>query len=232
VLDFLYHPTDLLDFFLCVDRVVVSVWYGATVRGDVNKVTVGSKTSIGDRAVVHVAKIQGDHPTLIGDHVTIGAGAVIHACTIQDFVMIGESAQVLDGATVESNSIISAGSVVTPGTKIPSGELWAGSPAKKVRALTSTEIASIAESAHETLELAYLHSVENSKDYKQLIMEEEDRLDKKMRGDEAWFDPNAPDPNDVLGMGVPGRIFNSTLTHPEEGLKMKLQREKDAKKAA
>ena len=209
----------------------VSVWYGATVRGDVNKVTVGSKTSIGDRAVVHVAKIQGDRPTFIGDNVTIGAGAIIHACNIDDFVVIGEMAQVLDGATVGSNSVIAPGSVVTPGTKVPSGELWSGSPAKKVRALTSEEIASIAETAHDTLELAYLHAVENSKDYRQLVTEEEDRLDRFLRGDDAWFDPNQPDPNDVLGQGAPGRIFNSTLTHPEEGLKFKLEREKKAAKS-
>ncbi|KAG7368620.1 hexapeptide repeat-containing transferase [Nitzschia inconspicua] len=200
-----------------------SVWYGATVRGDVNYVTIGSKSSVGDRAVVHVAKIQGDFPTKIGNNVTIGAGAIIHACTIDDLVVIGETAQVLDGATVGTNAVVAAASIVTPGTKIPSGELWAGSPAKKVRALTSEEIASIAESAHDTLELAYLHAVENSKDYKQLIEEEEDRLDRKLRKD-AWFDPNIPDPEDVLGQGVPGRIFNSTLTNPEEGLKMKAER--------
>lgn len=201
----------------------VSVWYGATIRGDVNAVTIGSKSSVGDRAVVHVAKIQGDFPTKIGSNVTIGAGAIIHACTIDDLVVIGETAQVLDGATIGTNAVIAPASVVTPGTKIPSGELWAGSPAKKVRALTSEEIASIAEAAHDTLELAYLHAVENSKDYKQLIEEDEDRLDRKLRKD-AWFDPNIPDPEDVLGQGVPGRIFNSTLTNPEEGLKMQAER--------
>jgi carbonic anhydrase/acetyltransferase-like protein (isoleucine patch superfamily) len=199
----------------------------------VNKVTVGSKTSIGDRAVVHVAKIQGDLPTFIGNNVSVGAGAIIHACTIEDLVVIGESAQVMDGATVGSNSIILPGSVVTPGTTIPSGELWSGSPAKKVRALTSEEIASIAESAHDILELAYLHSVENSKDYKQLIVEEEDQLDREMRAEGgAWFDPNMPDQDDVLGQGAPGRIFNSTLTHPEEGLKMRVAREKKAKESS
>ena len=200
-----------------------SVWYGATVRGDVNNVTIGSKSSVGDRAVVHVAKIQGDSPTKIGNNVTIGAGAIVHACTIGDLVVVGESAQIMDGATVETNSIIAPAAVVTPGTKVPSGELWAGSPAKKVRALSSEEIASIVESAHDTLELAYLHAVENSKDYKQLVEEEEDRLDRKLRKD-AWFDPNIPDPEDVLGQGAPGRIFNSTLTNPEEGLKMKNDR--------
>mmetsp|Transcript_124989 Transcript_124989/g.186677 ORF Transcript_124989/g.186677 Transcript_124989/m.186677 type:complete len:287 (+) Transcript_124989:94-954(+) len=205
-----------------------SVWYGATVRGDVNNVTIGSKSSVGDRAVVHVAKIQGDLPTSIGNNVTIGAGAIIHACTIEDLVIIGEAAQVMDGATVCTNSIVSPATVVTPGTKVPSGELWAGSPAKKVRALSSEEIASIAESAHDVLEMAYLHAVENSKDYKQLIEEAEDRADREIRAKGAWFDPNIPDPDDVLGQGAPGRIFNSTLTHPEEGLKF---REEQAKKA-
>jgi len=195
-----------------------SVWYGATVRGDVNTVKIGEKTSVGDRAVVHVAKIQGDHPTTIGNNVTIGAGAIVHACTIDDLVVIGESAQVMDGAKIGTNSMIAPASIVTPGTSVPSGELWSGSPAKKERSLTSDEIAAIAENAHDTLELAYLHSVENSKDYKQLIEEEEDRLDRKLRK-RAWFDPNIPDPDDVLGLGVPGRIFNSTLTNPEEGLK-------------
>lgn len=189
--------------------------------------SIGTKTSIGDRAVVHVAKIQGDHPTKIGSNVTIGAGAIVHACTIEDLVLIGESAQIMDGATVCANSIVSPSSIVTPGTKVPSGELWSGSPAKKARALTSEEIASISESAHDTLELAYLHAVENSKDYKELIEEEEDRLDRKLRKN-AWFDPNIPDPDDVLGQGVPGRIFNSTLTNPEEGLKMKAEREAKA----
>lgn len=203
-----------------------SVWYGATVRADVNKVTIGSKTNVGDRAVVHVAKIQGDHPTFIGDNVSIGAGAIIHACTIKDLVVVGEMAQVLDGAVVESNSIIAPASVVTPGTKVPGGEYWAGSPAKKVRALSAEEIASIAESAHDTLELAYLHAVENDKDYQQLQEEAADQLDRKLRGDQAWFDPNQPDPDDVLGQGAPGRIFNSTLTHPEEGLKLREQQRK------
>jgi len=206
-----------------------SVWYGATVRGDVNTIKIGSRTSVGDRAVVHVAKIQSDHPTNIGDNVTIGAGAIVHACTIEDLVIVGESAQIMDGASLSTNSVIAPAAIVTPGTKVPSGELWAGSPAKKLRSLSADEIASISESAHDTLELAYLHAVENSKDYRQLIEEEEDRLDRKLRK-KAWFDPNIPDPDDVLGQGVPGRIFNSTLSNPEEGLKLKAKRTKvDAK---
>jgi len=196
-----------------------SVWYGATIRGDVNTIKIGTRTSVGDRAVV---RIEPDQSTTIGDGVTIGAGAIVHACTIEDLVVIGESAQIMDGALVGTNSMVAPASIVANGTKIPSGELWSGSPAKKLRSLSADEIASISEAAHDTLELAYLHSVENSKDYKQLVEEEEDRLDRKLRK-KAWFDPNIPDPDDVLGQGVPGRIFNSTLTNPEEGLKMKQQ---------
>jgi len=196
-----------------------SVWYGATIRGDVNTIKIGTRTSVGDRAVV---LIEPDQSATIGDGVTIGAGATVHACTIEDLVVIGESAQIMDGASVGTNSIIAPASIVASGTKIPSGELWSGSPAKKSRSLSAEEIASISEAAHDTLELAYLHSVENSKDYKQLVEEEEDRMDRKLRK-KAWFDPNIPDPDDVLGQGVPGRIFNSTLTNPEEGLKMKKQ---------
>jgi len=199
-----------------------SVWYGATIRGDVNTIKIGAKSSVGDRAVV---QIQSDQSTSIGDNVTIGAGAIVHACTIADLVVVGESAQIMDGAEVATNSMIAPASIVVSGTKVPSGELWAGAPAKKLRSLSADELASISESAHDTLELAYLHSVENSKDYKQLIAEEEDRLDRKLRK-KAWFDPNIPDPDDVLGQGVPGRIFNSTLTNPEEGLKMRAEREK------
>lgn len=196
-----------------------SVWYGATIRGDVNTIKIGTRTSVGDRAVV---RIEPDQSTTIGDGVTIGAGAIVHACTIEDLVVIGESAQIMDGASVGTNSMVAPASIVANGTKIPSGELWSGSPAQKLRSLSADEIASISEAAHDTLELAYLHSVENSKDYKQLVEEEEDRLDRKLRK-KAWFDPNIPDPDDVLGQGVPGRIFNSTLTNPEEGLKMKQQ---------
>eukprot|EP00934_Nitzschia_sp_Nitz4_P007409 Nitzschia sp. Nitz4//scaffold61_size107673//101772//103075//NITZ4_004257-RA/size107673-snap-gene-0.123-mRNA-1//-1//CDS//3329555776//7399//frame0 len=208
-----------------------SVWYGATIRGDVNEVSVGKKSSIGDRAVVHVAKIQGDFPTSIGDNTTIGACAIIHACKIGDLCLIGEGAQVLDGATVGNHCIVDPGSVVTPGTTIKDYEHWGGSPAKKLRDLKAEEIAAIAETAHDVLESAFLHSVENSKDYKTLITEEEDRLDRALRKD-AWFDPNIPDPDEVLGQGLPGRIFNSTLTNPEEGLKLKEERAKKASESA
>lgn len=196
-----------------------SIWYGTTVRGDVNKVTIGERTSIMDRAVIHVAKIQGDKPTSIGSNVTVGAGALIHAATLKDLCVVGESAQVLDGATVESNSIVEAGAVVTPGTVIPSGELWAGAPAKKVRALTPEEIASIPQQARDTLQLASMHAIETSKDYK--TVKEEEAWIEFMEGEqtEGHVPPPLEDKDNIQGMGHPGRIFNSTLTNPEEGLK-------------
>jgi carbonic anhydrase/acetyltransferase-like protein (isoleucine patch superfamily) len=198
----------------------LSIWYGATVRGDVNKVTIGENTSIGDRAVVHVAKIQGDHMTSIGNNVTVGPCALIHAATVKDSSVVGASAQVMDGSVVETHSMIAPGSVVTPGTTVASGELWAGSPAKKVRALTADEIASIAAMATDKTEMATLHAVECSKDYKQLAEDEEQYEDNRIR-DEDYWQQGATDDGDVLGQGAPGRIFDSTLTHPEEGLKMK-----------
>lgn len=180
--------------------------------------TVGDASSIGDRAVVHVAKIQGDHPTAIGNHVTIGAGAVVHAATLKDACIIGESAQVLDGSVVESFSIIAPASVVTPGTTIKGGELWAGSPAKKVRALSEEEKAEIVAQAVATSELANEHAIENAKDYKQILEEEE------LADIDAFLDESAPrkpdiDRGDVQGQGYPGRIFRSTLSHPEEAQK-------------
>jgi len=201
-----------------------SVWYGTTIRGDVNKVTIGERTSVMDRAVVHVAKIQGDAPTFIGNNVTVGAGATIHAATLKDLCIVGESAQILDGAVVESNSIVEAGAIVTSGTVVPTGELWAGAPAKKVRALTPEEIAEIPQRARDTLQLANLHAIETSKDYK-TVKEEEEWIE-FLDGTEV-DDPHrqGPPPNidDIQGMGTPGRIFNSTLTRPEEGLKKKSQ---------
>jgi carbonic anhydrase/acetyltransferase-like protein (isoleucine patch superfamily) len=196
-----------------------SVWYGAIVRGDVNKIEIGDMTSIGDRAVVHVAKIQGDAPTFIGNNVTIAAGALVHAATLKDRVIVGESAQVLDGCVVESDSVISPGSIVTPGTKVGMGELWAGTPAKKVRSLSAEEKAEISELSLETVKLAQKHAVENAKDYTQILEEEELADIEEHLSESAPREPTY-DHEDVLGQGAPGLIFRSTLSHPEESPQM------------
>ena len=108
-----------------------SVWFNAVIRGDVNSISIGNKVNIQDGAVVHCTYLK--HPTIIGSNVSIGHNAIVHGCTIHDNVLIGMSAIVMDDCVVESNSIVAAGAVVTQGTHIKAGELWAGVPAKKVK---------------------------------------------------------------------------------------------------
>ena len=122
-----------------------SVWFNAVVRGDVNHIRIGKRTNIQDGCIVHVAR--NTLPTIVGDEVTVGHNAVLHACTIGNQVLVGMGAVVMDGAEVGDNCIVGAGSLVTPGTKIPAGSLAVGSPAKVKRALTEEESRSIRESA-------------------------------------------------------------------------------------
>ncbi len=199
-----------------------SVWYGATVRGDVHKITIGENTAIMDRAVIHVAKIQGDFPSIIGNHVTVGPGAIVHAATLMDGSVVGPSAQVLDGAIIEKNAIVGPGAVVTPGSVVKAGEYWLGSPAKLVRKVTPEESRIAMETCLETLELARLHAFENSKDLAQLTKDEEAYEDVMYR-DPDYFQPSneASRKGDVLGQGTPGLIFDNVLTNPEEGLKLR-----------
>mmetsp|Transcript_39410 Transcript_39410/g.82394 ORF Transcript_39410/g.82394 Transcript_39410/m.82394 type:complete len:291 (-) Transcript_39410:161-1033(-) len=208
-----------------------SVWYGATVRGDVHKIVIGENTSIGDRAVIHVAKIQGDFPSLIGDNVTIGPGAIVHAATLKDNSTVGPSAQVLDGAVVEANAIVGPGAVVTPGTVVPEGEYWLGSPAKMVRKVTAEELQTASENSVDTLELARMHAVECDKDLEQLTKDDEAYEDGMTRDPEYWQPQTGKPEDDVLGMGSPGLIFDNVLTNPEEGLKF-MQKKKAAAAAA
>lgn len=197
-----------------------SVWYGATIRGDGKKVSIGNYTSIGDRSLVHIAKIQSDNGTAIGDHVTIGSGAIIHAATVGDYSHIGPSAQVLDGSKVGKHCILAPGSVLGMNKEIPDGELWSGSPAKKVRALTKEELEFVQESPGDILELALLHAEECGKDYEQVKKDDEDYQDSVER-DPDYFQPSDDDRNEgsVLGQGQPGRIFDTTLSHPEKAAK-------------
>jgi len=138
-----------------------SVWYGAVLRGDINSIKIGDNTSIGDRAVVHVTRngLTGPKalPTLIGDNVTVGQGALLHGCTIEDNAMVDIGATVMDGAIVSNNSVLATGSLLTEGQRIPPGEYWAGSPAKFVRKLTESEIASIRATADRVQALANKH---------------------------------------------------------------------------
>lgn len=118
-----------------------SVWFNATVRGDVNFIRIGDRTNIQDNACVHVMHKTG--PTVIGNDVTIGHNAMVHGCTVGDRVLIGIHATVLDEAVIESDVIVAAGSLVPPGKRLESGYMYMGSPVKQVRKLSDEEIASI-----------------------------------------------------------------------------------------
>lgn len=118
-----------------------SVWFNCTIRGDVNYIRIGKRSNVQDNTCIHVTNQT--HPTVVGNQVTIGHSAMIHGCTIQDRVLVGIKAIILDGAVIESDCIIAAGSLVPPGKVMPSGWMCMGSPAKPVRKLTEDEIASI-----------------------------------------------------------------------------------------
>ena len=129
-----------------------SIWYGCVLRGDGNFIRVGDRTNVQDCTIVHIATDA--YPTLIGAGVTIGHSATIHACTLEDDSFVGMAATVMDGAVVERHAMVAAGALVTPGKIVRSGELWAGSPARKMRDLTPQEIENIHTSAIHYCELA------------------------------------------------------------------------------
>lgn len=113
-----------------------SIWYNATLRGDINEIIIGSRSNVQDNAVIHLSD---DHGCYVGELVTIGHSAILHACTVKDEVLIGMGAIVLDGAVIGERSIIGAGALVTGGTIIPPGSLVLGSPAKVVKTLSLEE---------------------------------------------------------------------------------------------
>ncbi len=110
-----------------------SIWFGTVVRGDVNRITIGKNTNIQDNSTLHVTK--GEYPLAIGNDVTVGHGAVIHGCTIEDGCLIGIGAVVLDGAVIGKGSIVGAKALVTSGSVIPPHSLVMGVPAKVVKNL-------------------------------------------------------------------------------------------------
>ena len=117
-----------------------SVWYGAVLRGDINRIIIGPRSNVQDNAVVHVDT---GYPTSVGELVTIGHTAIVHACKIDNEVLVGMGSIILDDVEVGARSIIGANALVTMGMKIPPGSLVLGSPAKVVRELTEEEQLSI-----------------------------------------------------------------------------------------
>ncbi len=114
------------------------IWYGCVVRGDVNEIRIGQRTNIQDLSMIHCAE-QGQG-TYLGNDITVGHSAVLHACTIEDNAFIGIQACVMDDCLVEEGAMLAAGALLTPGKIIKSGELWAGSPAKKLRDISQSDL--------------------------------------------------------------------------------------------
>jgi carbonic anhydrase/acetyltransferase-like protein (isoleucine patch superfamily) len=143
-----------------------SIWFGCVLRGDVNHIRIGARTNIQDGTVIHVASglqparmgaastiPEGGYPTIIGDDVTVGHMALLHACTLADKSFVGMKAGVMDGCMVEREAMLAAGAVLTPGKTIPKGQLWAGTPAKFLRDLTDADIAQFDLRAEQYAEL-------------------------------------------------------------------------------
>jgi carbonic anhydrase/acetyltransferase-like protein (isoleucine patch superfamily) len=133
-----------------------SIWYGAVVRGDVEKIRIGADTNIQDNSVIHVDS--SGWATTVGKGVTVGHRVVLHGCTIRDGSLIGIGAIVMNGAEIGEQTLVAAGALVPPGAKIPSGVLAVGSPAKVKRQLTDEEKADLRESARHYVELAAEHA--------------------------------------------------------------------------
>ncbi len=135
-----YKPQIGKDCFLAENCVMLgevflgdqcSIWYNAVLRGDVHFIRIGNRVNIQDGAVIHATYKKS--PTTIGNNVSIGHNAIVHGCTIQDNVLVGMGAIIMDDCVVESNSIIAAGAVVAKGTHIKSGSVYGGVPAKKIK---------------------------------------------------------------------------------------------------
>jgi len=120
-----------------------SVWMQVVIRGDVNSIRIGDRTNVQDGTIVHVQNVT--YPTVIGDDVTIGHGAIVHGCTLHDRVLVGMGAIVLNGAEIGEDTIIAAGTLITERTVIPPRSMVMGSPGKVRRQLTDADVAMIRE---------------------------------------------------------------------------------------
>ena len=120
-----------------------SVWFNAVIRADVNSIKIGNRVNIQDGACIHCTFEK--HATVIGDNVSIGHNAIVHGCTVEENVLIGMGAIVMDRCYIEKNSIIAAGAVLLEGTRVESGSIYGGIPAKKIKDLTPDHFKTLTE---------------------------------------------------------------------------------------
>jgi len=139
-----------------------SIWYNCVLRGDVNRIRIGARTNIQDGSVIHVDSPKpgdaGGHATIIGADVLIGHLAMVHGCILRDRAFVGLGAIVMDGCEIEGDAMLAAGAMLTPGKRIPSGQLWAGRPAKYVRELSESDLAGMREGVAHYVALARMHA--------------------------------------------------------------------------
>jgi len=149
------HPQFGTDCFIAPNATVVgevvigdycSVWFNAVVRGDIHSITIGHYTNIQDGAVIHCTYQK--HKTVIGNYVSIAHNAIVHGCTIEDEVLIGMGAIVMDGAVVKKNSIVAAGAIVLQNTVIEEGSIYGGNPAKFIKQVSPQQAEIFLRTAH------------------------------------------------------------------------------------
>jgi len=161
------HP----DAFVAENAVIIgdvevgagsSIWYGCVLRGDSNRIRIGRNTNIQDGTIVHsnhdpegdYRETGGGMPCLIGDNITVGHLALLHACTVEDGAFIGMRSVVMDLAVVEGGAMVAAGALVTPRKRVPRGELWGGNPARHLRDLSPEDLEGFAHSVRNYVDLA------------------------------------------------------------------------------
>ena len=116
-----------------------SIWYNCVLRGDLNRIVVGARSNVQDGTVIHVEDGEPGFPTLIGQDALIGHMAILHGCVVEDRGFVGMGSIMMDGSRIASEGMLAAGALLSPGKALPSGELWAGRPARPIRRLTSEE---------------------------------------------------------------------------------------------
>lgn len=144
-----------------------SIWYNCVIRADVNFIRIGARSNIQDGTVIHcdsaTPATPNGNPTIIGDDVLVGHMVMLHGATLEDRAFVGLSTTVMDGCVIEGDAMLAAGATLTPNKRIPSGQLWAGSPAKYMRDLTAPAVAG--------MHMGVAHYVENAKAHKAAIAE-------------------------------------------------------------
>ncbi len=150
---YIFHGAQIVgDVEIAADA---SIWHNCVLRGDVNYIRIGKRTNIQDGSVIHVSTHT--YPTIVGDDVLVGHMVLLHGCVLKDNSFVGMGAIVMDNATVETDGMLAAGAMLTPGKTVKSGELWAGRPAKFMRKLSDEEITKNRKMAEHYRKLAEQH---------------------------------------------------------------------------